>query len=32
MHSALPVRLLVDDTYVYILTDYEGVTLFQSKD
>ena len=24
MHSALPARLLVDDTHAYILTDCEG--------
>ena len=24
MHSALPARLLVEDTHAYIFTDYEG--------
>ncbi len=24
MHSALPARLLVDDTHAYILMDYKG--------
>ena len=32
MNSALPARLLVDDTHAYILTDCEEITLFQPQE